>query len=319
MPGNVGILSDQTRELPKPINLDEFVSAHRDFEIEQNLATSELNRHKNTDLSERVAVGLYELSVLTSEADEKLKTQQTESQNSSELGQTEADSSKNLAQKLGFSSESAGEKLIDYSKNHKNSVEFKTHKIPELLLQDLEQIFIFKNIGHKLNYRINKNLDRNKINMTEEIPQPNLGLNNPVNRIQNKFTLEFEEKERMLTDRKVNNQIVFWKENTKLDTLITVSLKTDNKMTAWNSNMQMERIQKIEEFVKLAQDISFLLIEEGYFCDFIDPNTGKPWFARQDNGSDQELVISETNDNFGNLANFDIKDLGCCKVLREAL
>jgi len=110
-----------------------------------------------------------------------------------------------------------------------------------------------------------------------------------------------------------SEKVVFDNGHQKINTIMSLSFKTENKMTGWNSNVQEERIRKMDEFVLIAQQISFLLIEDGYFCDFIDPTTGRPWFSNKENS--QNLQVLETNDNFSGLGNIEIQDLGCCRVL----
>ena len=110
-----------------------------------------------------------------------------------------------------------------------------------------------------------------------------------------------------------SERAIFDKGHQKINTIMSLSFKTDNKMNGWNEKVQLERIEKMDEFVAIAQQISFLLIEDGYFCDFIDPTTGRPWFSNKENS--ENLQVLETNDNFDGLGNIEIQDMGCCRVL----
>merc|ERR1711963_989408 len=113
--------------------------------------------------------------------------------------------------------------------------------------------------------------------------------------------------DQILPERKLNKEMK----------VITFSFKTENNMTGWNNKVQMERTAKMEQFVNLAQDYAFLLLEEGYYCDFIDPSTGKAWFgAKNSSVAAKDVSLLETDLAF-ETSGFKVEDIGCCKVLEH--
>ncbi|XP_063718586.1 cobalamin trafficking protein CblD-like [Symsagittifera roscoffensis] len=93
--------------------------------------------------------------------------------------------------------------------------------------------------------------------------------------------------------------------------LINLSHKTVNDMSGWNDSVDEEREQVIEKFVHGAQLICEFLKVQNYFADFIDPMTGKPFYAPHTNSTLFET--DELYEKFG----FRIDDLGCCKVVHH--
>lgn len=92
-------------------------------------------------------------------------------------------------------------------------------------------------------------------------------------------------------------------------TVITLSQKTDNDMTGWNPDVEEEREALLAEFVEAAQEICKALSEAGYWADFIDPSSGKPYMSAPTNDT-----LFETDDRYRYFG-FEIEDLGCCKVV----
>lgn len=92
-------------------------------------------------------------------------------------------------------------------------------------------------------------------------------------------------------------------------TVITVSQKTSHDMKAWTPEMEEEREELTENFVNLAQKLRQKLNEAGYWADFIDPCSGRPFI-----GPFTNATLFETDDRYRNFG-FDIEDLGCCKVI----
>lgn len=92
-------------------------------------------------------------------------------------------------------------------------------------------------------------------------------------------------------------------------TVITVSQQTENDMATWNTNVYNERKQLLASFINGAQEICEALSEAGYWADFIDPSSGKPYFCQNTMDS-----LQETDDRYQRLG-FEIEDLGCCKVI----
>jgi len=93
--------------------------------------------------------------------------------------------------------------------------------------------------------------------------------------------------------------------------LINLSHRTKNDMSGWNDLVEQERENLIEKFVQGAQLICEFLKRQNWFADFIDPLTGKPFYAPHTNFSLFET--DELYEKFG----FRIDDLGCCKVIHH--
>ncbi|KAL7061941.1 hypothetical protein AAHC03_01990 [Spirometra sp. Aus1] len=72
----------------------------------------------------------------------------------------------------------------------------------------------------------------------------------------------------------------------------------------------------VEQFLEAAIDISGSLKEMGYWADFIDPRTGKPFVGFHSNANVAEE--SRTNRTLSNFS-FSIGAVGCCQVLRYPL
>nr|VZI34879.1 unnamed protein product [Spirometra erinaceieuropaei] len=72
----------------------------------------------------------------------------------------------------------------------------------------------------------------------------------------------------------------------------------------------------VEQFLEAAIDISGSLKEMGYWADFIDPRTGKPFVGFHSNVNvAEESRTDRTLSNFS----FSIDAVGCCQVLRYPL
>ncbi|XP_029491247.1 cobalamin trafficking protein CblD [Oncorhynchus nerka] len=96
-------------------------------------------------------------------------------------------------------------------------------------------------------------------------------------------------------------------------TVVTVTQKTQNDMTAWCVEVDKERELMLDKFVAGAKEICYALRTEGFWADFIDPSSGLAFF-----GSYTNNTLFETDERYRNLG-FSIEDLGCCKVIRHAL
>lgn len=119
------------------------------------------------------------------------------------------------------------------------------------------------------------------------------------------------------TTQRVLNELqpLFPDRNLPSDTMvITMCQKTDNDMSTWNNMVEEEREQLLESFVETAQDICLALQESGYWADFVDPSSGKPFLSKTHTNN----TLFETNEIYRDLG-FEIDDLGCCKVLRHAI
>lgn len=85
-------------------------------------------------------------------------------------------------------------------------------------------------------------------------------------------------------------------------TVITLAQHTENDMTMWS-----------EEFMQGAVEICNVLSKNGFWADFIDPVSGKPF-----KGSHTNTTLFETDERYRKLG-FQIEDLGCCKVIRHPI
>jgi len=65
----------------------------------------------------------------------------------------------------------------------------------------------------------------------------------------------------------------------------------------------------IEHFLSAAKELCGRLKSDGYWSDFIDPTSGKPYFGQYTN-----TTMFETDEKY-RLLGFRIEDLGCCKVI----
>ena len=91
--------------------------------------------------------------------------------------------------------------------------------------------------------------------------------------------------------------------------VITLSQRTTNDMTGWSNDVEQEREAMIEQFVSAAKELCGRLKNEGYWSDFIDPSSGKPYYGQYTN-----TTMFETDEKY-RLLGFRIEDLGCCKVI----
>lgn len=94
-------------------------------------------------------------------------------------------------------------------------------------------------------------------------------------------------------------------------TAITVVFQTKFDMSTWSSAVEEERKELIGKFHQFARGICEYLKRNDYWVDFIDPSTGKPFYAS--NTSD---VLWETDERFRHLG-IDIVDLGCCRAIEH--
>lgn len=62
-------------------------------------------------------------------------------------------------------------------------------------------------------------------------------------------------------------------------TVITITKKTDNDMTSYSQDVELEREAFFEQFVEDAQSLCKQLHRSGYWADFIDPYSGQPFMV----------------------------------------
>ncbi|KHN79600.1 Methylmalonic aciduria and homocystinuria type D -like protein, mitochondrial [Toxocara canis] len=95
--------------------------------------------------------------------------------------------------------------------------------------------------------------------------------------------------------------------------VLNLTQKTDSDMSAWSVEMEIERMQLTSAFIESATAICNALHRFGYWADFIDPSSGRPYLGKFTNAT-----LFETDDRYRSLG-FKITDLGCCKILEHAL
>ena len=86
--------------------------------------------------------------------------------------------------------------------------------------------------------------------------------------------------------------------------VITLSQRTTNDMTGWSDDIEKEREALVEHFVSAAKELCGRLKNDGYWSDFIDPASGKPYYGQYTN-----TTMFETDEKF-RLLGFRIEDLG---------
>ncbi|KAK7110761.1 cobalamin trafficking protein CblD-like [Littorina saxatilis] len=94
-------------------------------------------------------------------------------------------------------------------------------------------------------------------------------------------------------------------------TVITLSQHTDHDMSMWSMEVEEERESLLDTFMHGAMEICNSLTKIGFWADFIDPMSGKPFKGPHTNSS-----LFETDERYRKLG-FQIEDLGCCKVIRH--
>ncbi|XP_024143029.1 cobalamin trafficking protein CblD [Oryzias melastigma] len=94
-------------------------------------------------------------------------------------------------------------------------------------------------------------------------------------------------------------------------TVVSVTQRTQNDMTAWSAQVEQERLEMLDKFILGASEICSALQKKGYWADFIDPSSGLPFFGAHTNN-----VLFETDERYQQLG-FHIEDLGCCKAIRH--
>ncbi|CAI5444022.1 unnamed protein product [Caenorhabditis angaria] len=96
-------------------------------------------------------------------------------------------------------------------------------------------------------------------------------------------------------------------------TVMNLAQKTENDMKSWSEMMEEERENLTAAFIMSADAICTTLRKCGYWADFIDPASGRPYLEAYTNHT-----LFETHDAYKQMG-FKIEDLGCCKVLMHAM
>jgi len=92
-------------------------------------------------------------------------------------------------------------------------------------------------------------------------------------------------------------------------TVITFAHQTKNDMSSWSPAVEDERERLVDYFVETAKKLCQELRTRSQWADFIDPNSGRPFF-----GNYTPLTFFETDERYRHLG-FRVNDLGCCKVI----
>lgn len=94
-------------------------------------------------------------------------------------------------------------------------------------------------------------------------------------------------------------------------TVITLAKKTETDQATWNPEVETEREALTVEFIRTAESICESLKAAGYWADFIDPTSGRPYLGPFTNST-----FFETDERYKNFG-FRVEDLGCCKVIEH--
>lgn len=92
-------------------------------------------------------------------------------------------------------------------------------------------------------------------------------------------------------------------------TVLTITHKTKYDMTIWSNDVINEREKLLDKFVATAEKMCTYLKGNGYWADFVDPSSGRPYY-----GDYTPATFFETDERYRRFG-FEIEDLGCCKVL----
>ena len=84
-------------------------------------------------------------------------------------------------------------------------------------------------------------------------------------------------------------------------------------MSGWSPDVEDEREDLLQHFIYGAEGICHSLQEAGFWADFIDPSSGRPYLGNYTNAT-----LFETDERY-RLLGFTINDLGCCKVLSHPM
>lgn len=60
-------------------------------------------------------------------------------------------------------------------------------------------------------------------------------------------------------------------------TVMTLTQRTENDMSCWSREVDIEREKLMERYVSIADKMCTFLKESGYWADFIDPSSGRPF------------------------------------------
>ncbi|CAJ0581613.1 unnamed protein product, partial [Mesorhabditis spiculigera] len=93
--------------------------------------------------------------------------------------------------------------------------------------------------------------------------------------------------------------------------VVNLSQYSEADQSAWTPEMEAERDKLTANFITAATAICQSLEASGYWADFVDPASGRPYFGQFTNAT-----LFETDPAYQQMG-FQIEDLGCCKVLKH--
>jgi hypothetical protein len=92
-------------------------------------------------------------------------------------------------------------------------------------------------------------------------------------------------------------------------TIVTMLRKTEHDSAAWTPPMEQERDTLTANFIQTATEVCDSLRQMGYWADFIDPSSGRPYLGVFTNST-----LMETDERYRHMG-IRVQDLGCCKVI----
>lgn len=94
-------------------------------------------------------------------------------------------------------------------------------------------------------------------------------------------------------------------------TVLNVTQKSEHDMSTWSPAVELERDTLIAKFVSSANAVCTALYNRGFWADFIDPTSGRPYLGQYTNAT-----LFETDERYKQLG-VTIDDLGCCKIIKH--
>lgn len=93
--------------------------------------------------------------------------------------------------------------------------------------------------------------------------------------------------------------------------VIICAYKTEEDMATWGLDAEFERQHLTDVFIEEANKIYEFIVSKNYWCNFIDPSSGRPYKGPYTNAK-----LLETDSHYNHLG-FHIEDDGCCKVVEH--
>ncbi|BFZ02357.1 hypothetical protein BsWGS_05396 [Bradybaena similaris] len=96
-------------------------------------------------------------------------------------------------------------------------------------------------------------------------------------------------------------------------TVVTVCLNAEDEMAVWSTCAEEEHDKLLETFIQAAVAFCQALDNAGYWADFLDPASGKPF-----KGPHRDFPLLEVDDRYRKLG-FEIQNWGMCKVISHSM